>query len=334
MSDSDVSSEHPDQEESQLELASANGSDLDSASDSSGAEDNEPSSKRLHSDSEASGQEEDDDEDDEKTLAPPVKKQKTAESDGSDTLFIGNLAWSLTEDDVKEKFEAWMDTPDCVNSVRIITDRVTKKRKGYGYIQFVSPELAAKALKQCSGKTLADREIRLDLSTPKAPDSDANVHRKTPRVEPPKSSVSDTLFIANLPLEKSEEELRGEMEELFSEHGSIVKVRLPCDRDSGKLKGFGYVQFSSLEESKAACTAINGSKFGGRTVRIDYAGEKGTSVRGGRGGGRGGSRGGFGGRGGGRGGFGARGGGRGGFGGRGRGGSRGRGDGGRGRGRF
>jgi nucleolin len=64
------------------------------------------------------------------------------------------------------------------------------------------------------------------------------------------------------------------LDELFQQHGNVLKVRLPCDRETGKLKGFGYVQMGSLEESKSACEELNGHMFEGRSLRIDYAGER------------------------------------------------------------
>ena len=90
-------------------------------------------------------------------------------------------------------------------------------------------------------------------------------------------------------------------------------IRLPTDPESGRPKGFGYVQFSSVEEARAAFNELNGAEIDGRPVRLDFSTPR-ANNGGGGGGGRG--RGGFGGRGGG----GPRGGGRGGrggFGGRG-----------------
>merc|ERR1712228_1030248 len=87
-------------------------------------------------------------------------------------------------------------------------------------------------------------------------------------------------------------------------------ARLPL-RDDGKIKGFGYVEFSTPDEAKSAYSSMNGSSIGGRDVTLDYTEERsGGGGGGGRGfgGGRGGDRGrggrggrGFGGRGGGRG---------------------------------
>jgi RNA recognition motif-containing protein len=81
------------------------------------------------------------------------------------------------------------------------------------------------------------------------------------------------------------------------------------DRDTGRSKGFGFVEMGSDAEAQAAITALNGNEVEGRTLTVNEARPK---TEGGGGGGRGGGRGGYGGGGGGRGGYGGGGGGGGG----------------------
>lgn len=111
--------------------------------------------------------------------------------------------------------------------------------------------------------------------------------------------------------------------EEFGKHGNVIGVRLPTNPEDGRPKGFGYVQFSSVDEASGALTNMEGAFIGGRPLRLDFStprsntGDSPRGGRGGRGGGRGFDRGGRGG-GRGRGGFGGdrggggRGGGRGG----------------------
>jgi RNA recognition motif-containing protein len=99
---------------------------------------------------------------------------------------------------------------------------------------------------------------------------------------------------------------------LFEPHGSVTSAQVIMDRDTGRSKGFGFVEMSNDQEAQAAIQALNGQDSGGRALVVNEARPKteGGGGRGGFGGGRGG-----GGGGGGRGGYG--GGGRGGSGGRG-----------------
>ena len=124
------------------------------------------------------------------------------------------------------------------------------------------------------------------------------------------------LYVGNLPYTVSSSEL----EQMFSPHGTVQSAEVVADRDTGRSKGFGFVEMGSDAEAQAAIAALNGQDNGGRALTVNEArpreeraggggGRGGFGGGGGRGGGGGGGRGGFGG-GGGRGGGGGGGGGR------------------------
>jgi RNA recognition motif-containing protein len=120
------------------------------------------------------------------------------------------------------------------------------------------------------------------------------------------------LYVGNLSYDVDSSAL----EELFAEHGAVVSAQIINDRDTGRSKGFGFVEMSSDEQAEAAIAALNGQQHNGRALTVNEARPKeerpGGGGRGGFGGGGGGGRGGFGGgSGGGGGGYGG-GGGRGG----------------------
>jgi RNA recognition motif-containing protein len=132
------------------------------------------------------------------------------------------------------------------------------------------------------------------------------------------------LYVGNLAYGVKDSDL----EELFAAHGTVDSAQVIMDRDTGRSKGFGFVEMSSDQEARAAISALNGKDVDGRNLTVNEARPK---EEGGRGGGGGGYGGGGGGRGGG-GGYGGGGGGRGGGGGGYGGGGGGRGGGGGGRG--
>lgn len=109
--------------------------------------------------------------------------------------------------------------------------------------------------------------------------------------------MSKKLYVGNLPYSITDADL----EQMFASHGAVQSARLIVDRDTGRSKGFGFVEMSNDQEAQAAINALNGKEHGGRTLTVNEARPK----EEGRGGG---GRGGFGG-GGGRGGFGGGGGG-------------------------
>jgi RNA recognition motif-containing protein len=69
------------------------------------------------------------------------------------------------------------------------------------------------------------------------------------------------VFVGGLPFSTTDDELR----ELFAAHGAVASANVVRDRESGRSKGFGFVEFENIEEGKAAEKALNGSEVGGRT---------------------------------------------------------------------
>jgi len=115
------------------------------------------------------------------------------------------------------------------------------------------------------------------------------------------------LYVGNLAYGVTDSDLQ----RMFEAHGTVESAQVIMDRDTGRSKGFGFVEMGSDQEAQAAIAAMNGKEFDGRTLTVNEARPKteGGGGRGGRGGGGGGGRGGYGG-GGGRGGYGGGGGGR------------------------
>jgi len=135
--------------------------------------------------------------------------------------------------------------------------------------------------------------------------------------------VTQRIYVGNLSFSATE----AEVSELFSQFGEVVSCALPTDRETGRPRGFGFVEMSN-DDAKKAIQSLDGQDFGGRSLRVNEAQPR-ESRGGGGGGGYGGGGGGGGGYGGGGGGYGGGGGSRGGGGGYGGGGSRGGGGGGR-----
>ena len=105
------------------------------------------------------------------------------------------------------------------------------------------------------------------------------------------------IFVGNLSFSTTEDELR----QLFEPHGQVDRVSIMTDRDTGRSRGFGFVEMASNEDGEKAIAALNGSQIGGRTLNVNEARPK-TERAGGGGRDRGGDRGDRGGRGGGGGG--------------------------------
>jgi len=122
--------------------------------------------------------------------------------------------------------------------------------------------------------------------------------------------MGSKLYVGNL----SYNTTGSDLEQLFAAHGTVSSAEVISDRDTGRSKGFGFVQMSSDAEAQAAIAALNGQQHDGRALTVNEAKPREDRPRGGGGGG--GGRGGYGGGGGGGGGRGGYGGGGGGGGGR------------------
>lgn len=97
------------------------------------------------------------------------------------------------------------------------------------------------------------------------------------------------IYVGNLPYDVSDNDLQ----QLFEKHGSVSSARVVMDRETGRAKGFGFVEMNDRGEAEKAIAAINGTEMNGRALRVNESQPKprseGGSNRGGgasRGGGR------------------------------------------------
>ena len=100
--------------------------------------------------------------------------------------------------------------------------------------------------------------------------------------------MNNKLFVGNLPYSATEAELR----DAFAECGTVVSVKIITDRESGRSKGFGFVEMQSDAEATAAIEKLNGADYSGRAITVSVAkapgeGGGGRGPRPGGGGGRG-----------------------------------------------
>lgn len=110
--------------------------------------------------------------------------------------------------------------------------------------------------------------------------------------------MGNKLYVGNLGYSVTD----GDLQQMFSQHGTVQSAKVIMDRDSGQSKGFAFVEMGNDGEAKAAIDALNGTEMGGRALTVnearpkeDRGGGGGFGGRGGGGGGRGGDRGGRGG---------------------------------------
>jgi RNA recognition motif-containing protein len=86
------------------------------------------------------------------------------------------------------------------------------------------------------------------------------------------------LYVGNLPFTATEESVRA----LFAPHGTVEKVSLITDRETGRARGFGFVEMSNADASRAM-QALNGADFEGRSLKVNEAQDRPRTGGGGRG---------------------------------------------------
>ena len=76
-----------------------------------------------------------------------------------------------------------------------------------------------------------------------------------------------SIYVGNLDYDLGKEDL----EEVFSEYGKVTRVHLPTDRESGRKRGFAFVEMSTKDEESAAIDALDGAEWVGRTLKVNQA---------------------------------------------------------------
>jgi RNA recognition motif-containing protein len=100
--------------------------------------------------------------------------------------------------------------------------------------------------------------------------------------------MGNKIYVGNLPFSATDDSLR----EMFEQAGHVESARIITDRDTGRSKGFGFVEMSTQQEASEAIKKFNGTELDGRSLTVNEARPMTPREGGGGGGGRGGHRGG------------------------------------------
>ena len=211
--------------------------------------------------------------------APPPAaaptKTKTADNPmGATRLFMGNLPWAITDEQLSEACGCEL------RAIKRITDKESGKFYGSVFIEASDPQSAGAAVKK-NGLEVGGRVVKIAFAPPRpgdvwpprpgpqasGPDAQPRqkevvVREKTPR--PAEGTLK--LFIGNVAYEATEPDVR----KLFEPVAPIRGVRWVNHKDSGDFRGCGYLTFDSCEETDAALAKLDGAELCGRRIRLDY----------------------------------------------------------------
>jgi RNA recognition motif-containing protein len=189
-------------------------------------------------------------------------------------LFVAGLPESITEDALREVFEA---TGGKVTDVSLPRDRATGRVRGFGFVTFATPEEAVAARDSLDGSLQAGRPISVRPFSSEPPRREGGGMTRD-RADspggggggPPGAAGQEdrTLYVGNLPYDVSQQEVT----QLFTDNGLLapVRVHLPLGPD-GRLRGFGFVTCASADAANQSLGTLRNLDVRGRRLMVNIA---------------------------------------------------------------
>ena len=210
------------------------------------------------------------------------------------TLFIGNLAFASTGTSLARAIEDKIGYGK-IASIKVSSDLDTGRSKGFAHVDFYDADVAADALIVLNkGVEVDGRQIRVELrkrltdrEPVKAPRDwgESSLYgiagSEKPKSASPKAAEGGdnsgwwSVFVGGLPYRMNEESLRYTIESSLSDgQGTVADMRIGREKDTGKSRGFGYVDFVDKESAERAVKELTGMMVMGRPLRLDLEGPK------------------------------------------------------------
>jgi nucleolin len=188
-------------------------------------------------------------------------------------LFVANLGWSVTENDLFNMFS------DCgeVLTVKIPVRREDGRSRGFAFIEMAQPEHATRAIQQLNNMMLYNRPISVVLqdenyaakrqqSSASAPYASAGMGVSYSGAPAVPAGPSNKLFIRNVNGMVNEPELA----RLFEQAGEVTAVKIPMDRETGMARGFAFIEMATVEAAETAMNQLNGAMVYGQEISITF----------------------------------------------------------------
>ncbi|KAB8300021.1 hypothetical protein EYC80_000260 [Monilinia laxa] len=175
---------------------------------------------------------------------------------GQGNVFIKNLDVAIDNKALHDTFAAFGNILSC----KVAQDE-SGASKGYGFVHYETDEAAAQAIKHVNGMLLNEKKVFVGHHIPKKD--------RQSKFEEMKANFTN-IYVKNIPVEATEEEFR----ELFKKYGDVTSASLARDAESGKSRGFGFVNFINHEHAATAVEELNGKDFKGQDLYVGRAQKK------------------------------------------------------------
>ncbi|XP_041091619.1 ELAV-like protein 3 isoform X4 [Polyodon spathula] len=166
----------------------------------------------------------------------PVVSTNGSTDDSKTNLIVNYLPQNMTQEEFKSLFGSIGEIESC----KLVRDKITGQSLGYGFVNYVDPNDADKAINTLNGLKLQTKTIKVSYARPSS------------------ASIRDAnLYVSGLPKTMSQKE----MEQLFSQYGRIITSRILVDQvTAGISRGVGFIRFDKRNEAEEAIKGLNGQK--------------------------------------------------------------------------
>lgn len=176
----------------------------------------------------------------------------------STKLFVRNLSWSVSEQDLYDLFSE----VGVVLSAKIPIRREDGKPRGFAFVEMSSSIETSEAVQSLNGRLLYDRDIVVSFQDDNAGSSRSGGSHQGGST----NTKNSKLFVRGLSYSVTEDDLKS----LFEQVGSVISVKIPTARETGESKGFGFVEMMSKNEAEQAISTLNQTPLNGKSIAIDY----------------------------------------------------------------
>ncbi|CAA2954711.1 polyadenylate-binding RBP45-like isoform X2 [Olea europaea subsp. europaea] len=174
------------------------------------------------------------------------------------TIFVGDLAADVTDYMLQETFRANYSS---VKGAKVVTDRLTGRTKGYGFVRFADEGEQLRAMTEMNGSFCSTRPMRIGPAANKQTASGQikASYQTSQGTQSEDDLANTTIFVGNLDSNVTDEHLR----QVFGQYGQLLHVKIPM----GKRCGFVQFADSCAEE---ALRMLNGTQLGGQSIRLSW----------------------------------------------------------------
>jgi len=202
----------------------------------------------------------------------PMNDEPREDDSEARSVFVSQLAARLTARDLGYFFEDKLGE-NTVLDARIVTDRLSRRSKGIGYVEFRTIDLVDKAL-SLSGTVVMGLPIMVQLTEAernRLHPGDGNLNLP-PGVSAPHGGAMQ-LYVGSLHFNLTESDIK----QVFEPFGELEFVDLHKDSVTGRSKGYAFVQYKRSEDARMALEQMDGFELAGRTLRVNTVHEKGAT---------------------------------------------------------